>query len=352
MDANAAPPPKEWQEAYKPTQNLAPGSHVAVVVCGAEPQLRTMRWGLVSSSNRPDLKPDWWRQFNARSETVDQLKVRRSLPKRTAHQKTRASLSPSAGGAGAPLRLRQVFSRLLHSKRVAVPLDGWFEWTSDEFREVKTKQPFYVHPKEDQKEVAAQSQGSESSSAQSSSAPPPVLWAAGLHDRWCSAEGPVDTFTLCTREAAPELSWLHSRMPVLLDSQGLREWLSAAEEPGRAALARCAKLERFGLAWHPVTKKMSSLGFQSAEVVAPVRLASEKQPSVVALFGKRPASQRTPAPEQARELKLDGGTQGAAAGGAGSRQSGGGRDGSSPGSAGKKQRLSEPRSVADFFSKK
>lgn len=75
-DASAVPPPQEWRDAYKPKQNVAPGADVAVVVCGAKPELRMMRWGLVSSNNPPDHKPDWWRQFNARSETLEQLKAR------------------------------------------------------------------------------------------------------------------------------------------------------------------------------------------------------------------------------------------------------------------------------------
>ena len=53
------------------------------------------RWGLVPSFNKKDTKPDYFRMFNARSETVAE---------------------------------KSVFSRLLHSRRCIVLLNGFYEW--------------------------------------------------------------------------------------------------------------------------------------------------------------------------------------------------------------------------------
>ena len=92
------PRQRAWKArgAFHPTENLCPGRTAAVVALredGAE--IVTMRWGLVPPYEKG--KPDFWKMFNARSETL--------------------STSP-------------VFSRCLQQRRCAVPLDGFFECTA------------------------------------------------------------------------------------------------------------------------------------------------------------------------------------------------------------------------------
>ena len=103
-------PGAEWRgrERYAPTHNLSPGRHAAVITADADgggPRLRTMVWGLVPAYEADSPKPNHWKMFNARSETL--------------------GASP-------------VFRRLLARGRCACPLDGFFEWTDDEFREVRS----------------------------------------------------------------------------------------------------------------------------------------------------------------------------------------------------------------------
>mmetsp|Transcript_11856 Transcript_11856/g.19977 ORF Transcript_11856/g.19977 Transcript_11856/m.19977 type:complete len:337 (-) Transcript_11856:317-1327(-) len=231
------------RECYSPKFNLCPGHDAAVVrqACSAKDTaaLHTMRWGLVTASST-DTKPDHWRMFNARCETVDSLGV---------------------------------FSRLLRQQRCAVPVDGFFEWTADEYKEVKTKQPYYVHQKNNE-----------------------PLWLAGLYDvrpGLEGIEGPLETFTLLTRNVAQRLAWLHDRQPVLLDATGLQSWLAAPDVTGvghdhlpMTTIRRCATLLSEELHWHPVSKKMSKLDYQGHDTAEPVTLASCKQPSVLALFGR------------------------------------------------------------------
>ena len=152
--------------------------------------------------------PDHWRMFNARSETVDTL---------------------------------QVFNRLLSTQRCAVPLDGFYEWTEDELKQVKQKQPYYVHMQ--------------------SSTP---MWVAGLHTACTDETGALlKTFTLITRDTGhTPLVWLHDRMPVMLDEEGLRIWLMPrdGENPLGALQKRLDPAST--LAWRPVSKKMSKMEYQ------------------------------------------------------------------------------------------
>lgn len=272
-----------------PTENLCPGKTAAVVVQSrgeAPAQLATKYWGLVPGFDKStSAKPDFWRMFNARSEG---------------------------------LKTSPVFRRLLDHGRCAVPLDGFFEWTADELQRTAPKQPWYVYRR--------------------SGGP---LWIAGLHDHTTRPDGTtLDTFTLITRDVCDELSWLHDRMPILLDAEGLAAWLgpptadthaNAAEthtdaaethtdaaltpstaapgssikaEPapasgaGRVASAVLAALEQTiaasELAWHPTTKKMSKLEYQAPDCAAAVPLPSQQQRSVAALFTAAATAAATP----------------------------------------------------------
>mmetsp|Transcript_29962 Transcript_29962/g.95495 ORF Transcript_29962/g.95495 Transcript_29962/m.95495 type:complete len:175 (-) Transcript_29962:45-569(-) len=131
------------RSAYKPQENMHPGCDAAVLTGGAGRQsrmgpsrpldddgeisgapmaLRMVRWGLLppsaaacksprspecrsaepsSSTASPASQPSHWKMFNARSETVDVLGV---------------------------------FKRLLGHGRCVLPVDGFYEWTPDEFR--------------------------------------------------------------------------------------------------------------------------------------------------------------------------------------------------------------------------
>ena len=223
---------------YHPMENMCPGRPAAVVCVRSEGvQIATMRWGLVPSC---ETVPDHWKMFNARSETL--------------------STSP-------------VFSKHLGTMRCAAPLDGFFEWTDDKCKSVKSKQPYYVSRSDGQ-----------------------PLWMAGLFASPRSAKtgsGGADpcasgdeSFTLITREVDPELAWLHDRMPVILDSQGLQAWLDPKASEPLAALSH--RLPTSALRWYPVDKRMSRLDYQESDVALPIKLVSEQQRSVASFFGKRP----------------------------------------------------------------
>jgi putative SOS response-associated peptidase YedK len=221
---------------YHPMENMCPGRPAAVVCVRSEGvQIATMRWGLVPSY---ETVPDHWKMFNARSETL--------------------STSP-------------VFSKHLGTMRCAAPLDGFFEWTDDKCKSVKSKQPYYVSRSDGQ-----------------------PLWMAGLFASPRSAKtgsGSADpcasgdeSFTLITREVDPELAWLHDRMPVILDSQGLQAWLDPKASEPLAALSH--RLPTSALRWHPVDKRMARLDYQESDVALPIKLISEQQRSVASFFGK------------------------------------------------------------------
>lgn len=150
-----------------PRYNLAPTERIPFIFSNAAEakQVGFARWGLVphwSKTGTTD-KP----LFNARSETV--------LKKPT---------------------FRDAFIR----GRCLIPASGWYEWLRTE---LGGKQPYHLTPKADG----------------------PVAFA-GLFDVW-RGEGqkPVVSCAVLTTQASDGLSWLHERMPVVLDYDHYDRWL-------------------------------------------------------------------------------------------------------------------------------
>lgn len=208
--------PEEFVDGdkYNPVENMGPGRYGPIMLQQggtkvetekkAMTRLQAMRWGLVPSFTKANAKPDHFLMFNARSENVQE---------------------------------RPAFKRLLESKRCVVLCDGYYEWQQVDKRE---KQPYYFFR-----------EGT------------PMKFA-GLYDQWKNEEGELMcTYTILTTAVAPELKWLHTRMPVILSDDGVKRWLSGAKfEELKDLLASYRSTD---LKWHPVDKKVGSMKFQSED---------------------------------------------------------------------------------------
>lgn len=131
-----------------------------------------MRWGLVPSwfKSKDDLKRHGYTTFNARIENLESSRTWKS------------SLS----------------------NRCIVPMIGYYEWTQD-----KKKTPYFIKRKDGE-----------------------LMFMAGLYND-AKLEDLNDTFgsfTIITREAPEWLSWLHHRIPVMLDPRDpeFYEWLNGS----------------------------------------------------------------------------------------------------------------------------
>ena len=149
-----------------PRYNLAPTARVKFIFSNADEhrQAGVARWGLV---------PHWSKTgttetplFNARSETV--LK-------------------------------KPAFRNAFVRGRCLVPASGWYEWKRDGLG----KQPYHLKLETGE----------------------PFAFA-GLFDVWRSEEEErLVSCTILTTAAPEELSWLHERMPVIMDYDHYDRWL-------------------------------------------------------------------------------------------------------------------------------
>lgn len=149
--------------------NVAPTETVPVVATEAGAGTRRiaeMRWWLVPHwAKEPSTR---YAMFNARAEGLARSRA-----------------------------FRDPFAR----RRCLVPVSGFYEWLREDGRKV----PYLVTADADD-----------------------GLLLAGLWDRWQGDDASLETFTVVTTAAAPDLRWLHDRQPVILGPAGAETWLDPA----------------------------------------------------------------------------------------------------------------------------
>ncbi|XP_015892568.3 uncharacterized protein LOC107426796 isoform X2 [Ziziphus jujuba] len=209
-------------DRYRPSYNVSPGSNLPVVRRadgssdgGEDVVLECMKWGLIPSFTKKTEKPDHYKMFNARSESIGE---------------------------------KASFRRLVPRSRCLVAVEGFYEWKKDGSK----KQPYYIHFKDGR----------------------PLVFAA-LYDSWENSEGEMFyTFTILTTSSSSALKWLHDRMPVILgDKESSDKWLTGSSATKFDTLLK--PYENSDLVWYPVTPAMGKPSFDGPECIKEIKLKTE-----------------------------------------------------------------------------
>ncbi|XP_058005912.1 uncharacterized protein LOC110651059 isoform X2 [Hevea brasiliensis] len=189
--------------------------------------LQCMTWGLIPSFTRKTEKPDFYKMFNARSESVGE---------------------------------KASFRRLLPKSRCLVAVEGFFEWRKDGSK----KQPYYIHFKDGR----------------------PLVFAA-LYDSWQNSEGEIlYTFTILTTSSSSALQWLHDRMPVILgNKEAVDTWLNGSSSSKFDIVLK--PYDNSDLVWYPVTPAMGKTSFDGPECIKEINFKTEDQSTISKFFSRK-----------------------------------------------------------------
>lgn len=203
------------EKPVPPRYNIAPTQPGAVIINRAEPIIDFYHWGLVPSwASDPSVGS---RMINARSETLAE---------------------------------KPAFRKALSRRRCLVPASGFYEWKLSS--DGKTKTPYYIQTA-DEKPFAF----------------------AGLWESWHSPDGSeLRSYTIITTIANEMLSKMHQRMPVILDPESYRPWLSPRELPAEETLPLLKQYPAELMMMHPVSARVSSVRNDSPQCTEKVEVVA------------------------------------------------------------------------------
>lgn len=190
-----------------PRYNIAPTQEVIGILHDERKHLDFLRWGLI---------PSWAKEesigakmINARAETLAE--------------------KPS-------------FKRLLQGKRCLIVADGFYEWK----QESSGKTPMYFTLPNHE----------------------PFAFA-GLWDTWKRPDGQsIRTCTIITTEPNDLVAPIHNRMPVILPTDAQEEWLDPAQHDTHVLQQLLKAYTASAMFVHPVSKKVNSPHYDSADLIA------------------------------------------------------------------------------------
>jgi len=204
---------KESSEQLELNYNVAPTQTVAAALAqGNIRYLGFFRWGLI---------PSWMKKIpekaliNVRSESI--------LEK------------PS-------------FKASFIRRRCLVPVTGFYEWRQGD------KQPFFFR-----------------------AAHGDLLYLAGIYDAWSSADGSyLPSLGIITQAADRQMSDIHSRMPLCINSALVDTWLDPSLQDPKALSGLLVTASEVQLQRYPVSKHVNSIGHNDPLCLEPENL-DEKQ---------------------------------------------------------------------------
>ncbi|XP_033643283.1 abasic site processing protein HMCES-like [Asterias rubens] len=248
---------------YYPSFNLTPTGISPVLVSAKhfdsdaasdDRQLAPMQWGLV---------PSWHKDGDHMSVAYKMNNCRREgmMEKRT-------------------------FSRLAEKgQRCVVLVDGYYEWLTS--KDGKKKQPYFIYFPQDApiENLASKTSQSESEPEQPDCLPEDevtegsewkghrLVTMAGLFDCWYPPQGgePLYSYTVITLASSESMSWLHHRMPAILDGdEAVKSWLDYGTVPIKKAL-ELMNVEP-SLTSHPVSMNVNNSRYKASDCIIPINL--------------------------------------------------------------------------------
>jgi len=194
----------------EPRYNIAPSQSVPIIRRAADGELEAVytRWGLLPFwAKEPKLK---YSTINARAETVDRAPA---------------------------------FREAFRARRCLVPATGWYEWQI--LPGAGNKQPWRMHLRDNR-----------------------VVIFAGLWERWRGGGQIIESNTIIVTDAVQVLSETHDRMPVILDAETAKRWMSSDEQdPGELRTLLRPHLPA-DLDWYKVSARVNNARTEAPELIA------------------------------------------------------------------------------------
>ncbi|CAL8143710.1 unnamed protein product [Orchesella dallaii] len=202
----------------------------------------------------------------------------------------------------------KLYKRSWNQRKFCVILaQGFYEWQTVGATGKGKKQPYLIYMPQDaedkkpinigDKDLWESSEWNEEDGWKG----PKILKIAGLYDVWKAPNGDdVYSYTIITMESNDTLSWLHDRMPAILDTEeSVAAWLNATPKTPTSELMSILKPVK-SLQWHPVDPKVGNSRCHDTDCMEPKK-PEERKPTFMDSWVKRTPVVKVKAEESTEE---------------------------------------------------
>lgn len=215
---------------YKPSYNLPPSLLAPIIVSSkhfddnadsAERTIIPALWGLIPRWHKGDYSKHEYTTNNARLESIEHSKMYKPL--------------------------------LTGGKRCVLVVEGFYEWKTTDPKLKSSERPvFYVYMPQENEKIHLEDKSTWSCEDVK------LLHVAGLYDIWHDENGDsIYSFTIITHQSDDHFSWLHERVPAILETEEqVRDWLDYERVPHNRALKLITQPKN--LKWHEVSHYVNS----------------------------------------------------------------------------------------------
>ncbi|XP_062356444.1 abasic site processing protein HMCES isoform X3 [Cinclus cinclus] len=163
---------------------------------------------------------------------------------------------------------------LLKGKRCVVLADGFYEWQQ---QQSGGKQPYFIYFPQTKDAMGSIGLPDKEVEGDEEWKGWRLLTMAGIFDCWEPPGGGemLYTYTIITVDASKDVSFIHHRMPAILDGdEAIRKWLDFAEVPTQEAVKLIQPTEN--IVFHPVSTFVNNIRNNTPECVARIELGAKK----------------------------------------------------------------------------
>ncbi|KAG6456067.1 hypothetical protein O3G_MSEX009545 [Manduca sexta] len=146
---------------------------------------------------------------------------------------------------------------LKNGGRCIIVAEGFYEWQTTN-KSAKVKQPYYIYaPQNDNTVIDDASTWRNNYNEETGWDGINLLHIAGLYDIWQNGDKIIYAYSVITMDSNETLSWLHSRMPAILDTQDqIDAWLDTENVNPDLALEHLKPVKL--LSWHKVSTTVNN----------------------------------------------------------------------------------------------
>ncbi|MFF2483140.1 SOS response-associated peptidase [Paenibacillus sp. NPDC058071] len=143
---------------------------------------------------------------------------------------------------------KRFFDRMLRKQRCVVPCSGFFGWQKPD----SEKEPRAMH-------IVVPHQR--------------LFGIAGIYDEWRNYSGKlVRAFTMITAPSSGAMSQWQPQVPIILDEDGLEDWLNPTITEFRSLRKHLEPLESYRMRAYPVTNAVGDEAYESPDCIREIRL--------------------------------------------------------------------------------